>query len=104
MRTLGGARERDRGRYVLTGLQRCAVVAAGLVAPLMPPLIPDWRYLTEKNQIALAWFAEKSGGRASGSNDVICGGVGPCPVEARFHDHVILRWDPCHGNSSTTFV
>ena len=25
----------------------------------MPPLIPDWRYLTEKNQIALARFAER---------------------------------------------
>jgi hypothetical protein len=29
------------------------------LAALMPPLIPDWRYLTEKNQIALAWFAER---------------------------------------------
>ena len=26
---------------------------------LMPPLIPDWRYLTEENQIALARFAER---------------------------------------------
>jgi len=30
-------------------------------AHLMPPLIPDRRYLTEKNQTALARFAERIG-------------------------------------------
>ena len=38
---------------VLAGFCRCADCG------LMPPLIPAWRYLTEKNQIALAWFAER---------------------------------------------
>ena len=28
---------------------------------LMAPLIPDRRYSTEKNQIALAWYAERIG-------------------------------------------
>ena len=25
-------------------------------------------------------------------------------VEARSYDHVILRWDPCHGDASATFL
>ena len=65
-------------------------------------LIPDRRYLTEKNQTALARFAERIG--ACGSNDVIYGGIDPEAVEARLHDHVILRWDPCHGDASATFL
>jgi hypothetical protein len=47
---------------------------------------------------------KESGGRACGSNDVIYGGIDPEAVEARLHDHVILRWDPCHGDASATFL
>ena len=32
------------------------------------------------------------------------GNIDPRPVEARLHDHVILRWDPCHGDASATVL
>ena len=75
-----------------------------MVTTLMSPLIPVRRYLAEKNQIALARFAERIRRSRVRSNDVICGGIDPRAVDARFHDHVILHWDPCHGDASATFL
>jgi hypothetical protein len=81
----------------------------------MPPLLPDRRYLIEMNQMALARVWKEPGGRASRSNAVICAGIDPEPVEARFcgmsscaGSHAMamrqpLTFDGVHGFLDTLF-